>query len=237
MNVLIPMAGLGSRFSYAGYALPKPMILMNGKPMLERVMENLYHPSCRYTIVINEKQIQKIDVEKIVRQITNNFEIVVLDYVPKGPAMSCLQAKILDDEPLMIINCDQIIMDFDWKIFNYFIKTKKPEAILGVFHNTSPKNSYVKLNEKGEVVLVKEKAVISNMATTGLHFWTRGGLFLNSVKQMIDAHDTTNGEFYVAPSFNYLPKGAVILPFAFNLHCPIGTPSDLEFFIQKYYEI
>jgi hypothetical protein len=119
------------------------------------------------------------------KQITNNFEIVVLDYVPNGPAMSCLQAKILDDEPLMIINCDQIVMDFDWKIFNYFIKTKKPEAILGVFHNTSPKNSYVKLNEKGEVVLVKEKAVISNMATTGLHFWTRGGLFLNSVKQMI----------------------------------------------------
>jgi hypothetical protein len=63
----------------------------------------------------------------------------------------------------------------------------------------------------------------------------KGKHFVESAKAMVEAGDTHNQEYYVAPSYNYLIKdGKKILPFFYNLHFPIGTPEDLEFYQETY---
>ena len=93
----------------------------------------------------------------------------------------------------------------------------------------------MKLDPHGEVTEIKEKIVISNIATNGLHFWKNGKDFVYSAKEMINAEERYNNEFYIAPSYNYLIKtNKKILPYFYNLHFPIGTPEDLKIYQNLY---
>lgn len=232
-NIVIPMAGLGKRFSDAGYTVPKPFLPMHeGETMIEAVVSNLgrSHNFC-YTFVVNGLQIDTRELSaKLDRQFID-YQIKEITYVPYGPAHSAWLAKNLIDAelPLIITNCDQIIEDFNIYAFNEFCKVKEADGVIGVFHSCSPKNSYIELGEDNKVIRVKEKEVISRIATNGFHWWKRGSYFIDSVELMSNYKDTVNNEYYVAPSYNYmLQKGMKVLPYWFNLHYPIGTPEDYE---------
>lgn len=218
LNILIPMAGRGARF--LEYEKPKPFIDVLGKTMIERVIENI--GKANYTFIT----LKYYELPGLV---------IVSDSVTEGPACSALLAKdyIDNDTPLIIVNCDQIIRDFDLSKFLEF--SSECDGVLGCFISHSPKNSYVKLDANGCVIDVKEKIVISNIATNGLHYWRKGSMFVTSAMKMIEAGDRYNNEFYIAPTYNYLIKdGGVVKPYFFNLHCPIGTPEDLEAYKLKY---
>lgn len=219
LNILIPMAGRGMRFKE--YERPKPFIDVLGKPMIQRVIENI--GEANYIFITHSKYYELPGL------------VIISDQVTEGPACSALLALdwINNDQPLIIVNCDQIIRDFDLSKFLEF--AEDCDGVLGCFISHSPKNSYVKLDANGLVTEVKEKIVISNIATNGLHYWKRGSLFVDSANKMIEANDRYNNEFYIAPTYNYMIKdGAVIKPYFFNLHCPIGTPEDLEAYKLKY---
>mgnify|MGYP000155918712 CR=1 FL=1 len=125
--------------------------------------------------------------------------------------------------------------DFDVNKLLEFSKVNDADGILGAFISTSKKNSYMKLDPQGEVTEIKEKIVISNTATNGLHFWNNGKDFISSAKEMIEAGERYNNEFYIAPTYNYLVKnGKKILPYFYNLHFPIGTPEDLNKYKELY---
>lgn len=131
--------------------------------------------------------------------------------------------------PLIITNCDQIIEDFKFDFFKSFCDINDLDGCLGVFHSCSPKNSYIKISDNNEVINIKEKEVISNIATNGLHWWRKGLYFIESVNQMKRNKDTVNGEYYVAPSYNYMiQRGMRVMPYWYNMHYPIGTPKDYE---------
>lgn len=231
IHVLIPMAGIGKRFSDMGYKESKPFLPMGKKTMIEMVVENLRHPDMHFIFVVNIKTINVALLRKKLSKILGDFDIVEIDYVPQGSAMSCMEAKDLinNDTPLIAVNCDQIIEDFDYTAFKRFCDFYQPDGILGTFYSTSPKNSYVKINDQNEVTETKEKVVISNLATNGLHYWKKGKYFVDSVEEMVQGSDALNGEYYVAPSYNYLiQKGMKIMPYHFNMHFPIGIPEDYE---------
>lgn len=235
INVVIPMAGLGKRFSDCGYKLPKPFLPLGNKTMIECVIDNLNQSGHHYfyfTFVINMNQIDVGEFEDKLKKIPNlNYQIVFIDFLPQGPAESALLGVEKTDIslPLIITNCDQIIEDYNFELFSKFCKVNAVDGVLGTFHSSSPKNSYVKLSDTNEVIDVKEKEVISNVATNGFHWWKRGLYFIESVNQMRRNEDTVNGELFVAPSFNYMIKsGMKVMPFHFNLHYPIGTPTDYE---------
>jgi NDP-sugar pyrophosphorylase family protein len=165
-----------------------------------------------------------------------NYKVVIAHNKTEGPACSCLLAKELinNDSPLIIVNCDQIILDFNIDNLLKFALYNNADGILGTFHSTSSKNSYIKLGDDLRVQEIKEKIVISNIATNGLHFWKHGKFFVESAEKMIEANDRYSNEFYVAPSYNYLIKqGKTILPYYYNLHYPIGVPEDLNSFIEN----
>ena len=231
-NVLIPMAGEGRRFKDAGYTEPKPMIDVLGEPMIRAATDCFALQDCGdwWFKIITVSSLQ-YSVESALGEgnVTNCF----VGITTEGPACTALIAKplIVSSEPLIIVNCDQVIKD-QWVLdFAEFCDIHKADVVLGCFLSTSPKNSYVRVNDDGQIIEVREKEVISNIATNGLHWFRRGSDFVRAAEKMIAADDRVNGEFYIAPSVNYLiAEGLKVMPFFFNLHFPIGTPEDL----QKY---
>lgn len=234
MNILIPMAGAGSRFEKAGYTFPKPLIEINGKPMIQAVVENL-NIDANYIYIVQKSHRDKYNLDTLLNFITPKCSILDVENITEGAACTALLAKNLinNNEPLIITNCDQITEDLNINNIIKFAKINGSDGILGVFKSISTKNSYVKINENFEIIEVKEKIVISNDATTGFHFWKHGSMFVESAIDMIKNNESYNNEFYVAPTFNYLIKNnKKIHPYYFNLHFPVGTPEDIYKFIN-----
>jgi dTDP-glucose pyrophosphorylase len=239
MNILIPMAGLGTRFSSSHPDKIKPLIEVCGEPMIQKVLKNLNQQEDINFIIITLKIIsENQEFIKILKNLNIKYTLINIDEKTDGPACTCLLAKeYIKDEPLIIVNCDQIILDFNLKNLLNFSKLNDADGVIGVFHSNSRKNSYVKLGEDLTIQEVREKIVISNIATNGLHFWKNGNDFIKSAEEMISKDDRYSNEFYVAPSYNYMIKnGKKILPYYYNLHYPIGIPEDLIYFEKYIYE-
>jgi dTDP-glucose pyrophosphorylase len=235
IKVLIPMAGRGKRFTDAGYGVPKPLTDVLGQSMIEAVVKNL-HIDGEYIFIIQKQHQEDYVLADTLKQIVAGCTVFEVDSVTEGPACTALLAEeYIDNSPLIIANCDQIIDDFDIEHLIKFSEINNADGVLGAFVSTSNKNSYVKLNEQGYVSEIREKIVISNIATNGLHYWRRGTDFIQSAKEMIQANEKYNGEFYIAPTYNYLIKNSkIILPYFYNLHFPIGTPEDLSRYTLQF---
>ena len=235
INVIIPMAGAGKRFSDVGYTIPKPFIPVFGKPMVQAVVENL-NIDGKHIFIIQKQHSVGNNLQTFLKSLKPECVIIEIDELTEGPACTALLAEEhVDDNPLIIVNCDQIIHDFDVTKLLEFCDKNEADGILGAFLSSSKKNSYMKIDPQGEVTEIKEKIVISNIATNGLHFWKNGKDFVSSAKEMIKAGERYNNEFYIAPTYNYLIKdGKKILPFFYNLHWPIGVPEDLNNYKKLY---
>ena len=235
MNVVIPMAGDGTRFSDAGYTTPKPFIPVFGKPMIQAVVENL-NIDCRFIFIIRKKHSGSNDLQTFLDSIKPGCIVIEIDELTEGSACTALLAEeYIDETPLLITNCDQIMRDFDINKLTEFAEKNEADGVLGAFISSSTKNSYMKLDENACITELKEKIVISNTASNGLHFWKCGKDFVSSTKEMIKNNERYNNEFYVAPTYNYLIKdGKKILPYFYNLHYAIGTPDDLNKYISLY---
>lgn len=224
LQILIPAAGRGTRFNGSEFIEPKPLIYWNNKNMIQHVVENFSKDINNLIVIKREEH----DYE-----LNNDVKIISIDYTTDGPASTCALSKDiinLDDE-LIITNCDQIIKDWNQDLFLSY--ARKYDGVLGCFISNSPKNSYVKVNDDNLVTEVKEKVVISNIATNGLHYWKKAKYFFESYQKMVNNNDKTNNEFYVAPTYNYLlSESYKIGIYMFNQHYPIGTPEDLK----KYFE-
>lgn len=233
MNIIIPMAGSGSRFKEKGYDLPKPLIDTKGKPMIQAVIENL-NTDANYIFILQKEHCEKWKLDSLLFSIKPKCKIIKINKLTEGPACTALLAeKYLKNSELIIVNCDQIIKDYNTKYLQEFAEINNADGVIGAFISSSKKNSYVKLDSNGEIIQIEEKIVISNIATNGLHYWKKSEDFVKSAKKMIDNNHRYNNEFYIAPTYNYMVKdGKKVLPFFYNLHLPIGTPEDLEKYIS-----
>jgi dTDP-glucose pyrophosphorylase len=240
LNILIPMAGTGSRFSKSHPNQIKPLINIVDRSMIEMALSNLNQLDGINFIIVTTKKIgENQEFINVLKKLNLKYQLILIEELTKGPASTCLLAKefIDNDDPLIIANCDQYIIDFNLRNLIDFANINSADGVIGVFHSNSKKNSYVKLAEDFTVQEIKEKIVISNIATNGLHFWKHGKDFISSSEQMVSLNDKYSNEFYVAPSYNYLIKeGKKIIPFYYNLHCPIGIPEDLISFEEKIYD-
>ena len=234
LNILIPMAGLGSRFSSQGYAFPKPLIEVLGKPMIQLVVENL-NIDGQYTFIVLKEHIEKYNIDKMLKLIKPDCNVVVTDGITEGAASTTLLAKefINNENPLIIANSDQYIEWNPREIIYSFINKKIDGGIL-TFPSTHPKWSYAKINEEGDVVEVAEKNPISNHATVGVYFWMKGKDYVSSAEQMIDKNIRVNNEFYVCPVYNQaIENGKKINIKDIHKMWGIGTPEDLDTFLRE----
>ena len=234
MNILVPMAGLGSRFP--SFLTPKPLIDVNGKPMIQKAIESM-GISGNYIFIIRSEHIEQFNLSERISELYPKSTIISVDYVTEGPACTALLAeKFIDnDKPLIIANCDQI-MHWDSETFNSFCSNYPHDGFVVTYFANTNKNSYAKIDKNGFVVYMKEKEIISNISTNGIHYWKHGSLFINSVHEMIKANDRApNGEFYIAPSYNYLiEKGCKIGIFHIpnEQHWAVGTEEDLDLYLR-----
>jgi beta-phosphoglucomutase-like phosphatase (HAD superfamily)/dTDP-glucose pyrophosphorylase len=229
LNVLIPMAGLGSRFKDAGYVFPKPLVEVDGKPMIQAVVESI-GVNATYTYIVQKEHYEKYNLSYLLNLITPDCNIVQVGGVTEGAAVTCLLAKeyIDNESPLILANSDQIV-EWNSRQFIYDLMTKNADGGIATFESTHPKWSYAKVNSDGLVTEVAEKKPISNIATVGIYYWKHGSDFVKYAEQMIDKDIRTNNEFYVCPVFNEAIADNKRV-FASNIKkmWGIGTPEDLN---------
>ena len=233
MNVLIPMAGAGSRFEQAGYTFPKPLIDVNGKPMIQRVVDNL-NIDARHIFIVQKSHYEKYALKHMLNLITPNCEIVQVEGMTEGAACTTLLAKefIDNDEPLVLANSDQYV-EWDSNQFMYSAMADDIDGSILTFEATHPKWSYARLNDDGFVVEVAEKKPISKHATVGVYFWRRGSDYVKSAESMINKNIRVNNEFYVCPVYNEaLLDGARVKTFHIDKMWGLGTPEDLDVFLK-----
>jgi HAD superfamily hydrolase (TIGR01509 family) len=237
MNVLIPMAGAGTRFVNAGYTFPKPLIEVNGKPMIQVVVENL-NIEANYTFIVQKKHYEKYSLQYLLNLIAPNCNIVQVDGITEGAACTTILAKkfIDNDSPLVMANSDQFV---EWNS-NECLYAFNADGIDGgivSFKATHPKWSYARLGEDGFVSEVAEKKPISDNATVGIYFWRRGSDYVKYAEQMIEKNIRTNNEFYVCPVFNEaIQDGKKIRIKEIEKMWGIGTPEDLNYFLEHHKE-
>jgi HAD superfamily hydrolase (TIGR01509 family) len=235
MNVLIPMAGAGSRFEAAGYTFPKPLIEVDGKPMIQVVVENL-NIDAKHIFIVQKEHYEKYNLRYLLNLITNNnCDIVQVEGVTEGAACTTLLAQEFIDngDPLVIANSDQFV-EWDSNEFMYSMIADNIDGGILSFEATHPKWSFAKLDEEGYVSEVAEKKPISNIATVGIYYWRKGSDYVKYASQMIEKDIRTNNEFYVCPVFNEaIEDNKKIKVFPIKEMLGLGTPEDLNRFLDR----
>jgi HAD superfamily hydrolase (TIGR01509 family) len=234
MNVLIPMAGAGSRFQQAGYTFPKPLIDVEGKPMIQVVVDNL-NIEATYIYVVQKEHREKYNLDTLLNLITPNCKIVEVDGLTEGAACTTLLAKeyINNDEPLVMANSDQFV-EWDSNEFMYKMIEQKVDGGILTFTATHPKWSFAKVDEYGYVTEVAEKNPISDIATVGVYYWAKGSDYVKYAEQMIGKNIRTNNEFYTCPTFNEaIGDGKKIKTFNIDKMWGLGTPEDLKYYLEN----
>jgi HAD superfamily hydrolase (TIGR01509 family) len=234
-NILIPMAGAGSRFSLAGYTFPKPLIEVNNKPMIQVVIENL-NIKANFIYIVQKEHYEKYNLKYLLNLITPNCKIVQVDGVTEGAACTTLLAKeyINNNKHLLIANSDQFV-EWDSNSFYYSMTNDNLDGGILTFKATHPKWSFVKLNENGYITEIAEKKPISDIATVGIYYWNKGSDYVKYAEQMIEKNIRVNNEFYVAPVYNEaISDGLKFKPYNIEKMWGLGTPEDLKNYSEHF---
>lgn len=240
INIIIPMAGAGTRFANAGYEKPKPFIDVAGKPMIARVLDNLAYADARYILIARKDHLEK--ERELVAEIEREYKatFIPINKLTEGTACTVLYARnfLKNDAPVMIANSDQIV---DMRIGDFIedcaTRTLDGSILTFVDIHKDPKWSFAKIDASGMVSEVREKVVISSYATVGIYLYAKGHEFIDCAIQMIIENDRVNGEFYTCPTYNYaIQQGRKIgiYNIEFEQMHGIGTPEDLNTYLGKY---
>tara|TARA_B110001452_G_scaffold182276_1_gene153112 strand:- start:980 stop:1738 length:759 start_codon:yes stop_codon:yes gene_type:complete len=238
MNVLIPMAGAGSRFKKERYKTPKPLILVNQKPMVVEATNHL--PKSEKQIYICRKEHledDKIDIE--IKKDYSNSKFISIDYLTEGQASTCLLAKkeINNDEELIIGACDNGMI---WEEEKFLSEKKQADCLVWTFRNNvtvinNPEAyGWVEINDRNEAKRVSVKVPISKYpisdhAIVGTFWFQKGKYFVDAAEKMILKNRRINNEFYVDECINDLIEaGLIVKVFEVNKYICWGTPNDLK---------
>jgi len=233
INIVIPMAGRGSRFFEMGYDKPKPMIDVCGAPMIKRVIDSLSakKTKCNFIFIALQEHL-----DNGLQKYLDNYGIIIpLKVITEGAACTTLMAfrEINNNIPLVIANCDQYLF---WDFDNFIDEASSVDGCITTFNSTNPHHSYAKV-KNNLVVQVAEKVVISDKACAGIYYYKKGSVYIENVVMMIAKNIRTNNEFYIAPAYNELIQnnGKVkIYEIDNNNKHMLGTPNELEIFIEKF---
>ena len=233
LNIVVPMAGEGSRFAKAGYTFPKPLIEVHQKPMIQLVVENLGLRG-KFIFIVRKEHLKKYNLGSFLNVIAPNCKVIAIENITEGAACTVLLAKkyINNSKPLIISNSDQYI---EWSpsetMYNFY--SKKVDGGILVFNATHPKWSYAKTDKNNNVKKVAEKKVISNKATVGVYYWKHGKDFVKYAEGMIKKNIRVNNEFYVCPVYNEAIKDKKKIRIS-NVRSMwgLGTPEDLDYFLK-----
>lgn len=238
INILIPMAGAGSRFKAEGYELPKPFIDVNGKMMIERVLDGVNYPNAHYTLII-QKQFEEDNAEQL-KKLSSEYHVafISVERLTQGASCTALAAHeiINNNLPVIFADSDNI---FDNQTFKSFVDdclTRRLDGSLLTFNTNKECYSYAQTDNNGFVTKTREKEVISNHAITGVYMFARGADFVKSAIDMMIYGDKAKNEFYMSNVYNYAAqRGLKIGVYDISdsdWNC-VGTPQQLSEYLEK----
>ena len=237
VNVIIPAAGEGSKFRNVGWRKPKPFIDINGRAMLEHVIDNVVPDGFAPTVLLRREHMKACsdDVE-VLRK--TGCAIQEVDEMTEGAACTVLIARDIydNDFPMIVANSDQWV-EFDCREFVEDCLSRNLDGSILVFRDKDrdPKWSFAKVDHAGLVTEVAEKNPISDLATAGIYLFRRGSDFVRSAVDMIARNDRVRNEFYTCPVYNHMIRSGLrigvyeVPPEAMN---GLGTPEDLNAYLK-----
>lgn len=237
LNIVVPMAGRGSRFASAGFLDPKPLIPIHGIPMIRWVIKNLT-PNLphKFIFVAQQEHVAKYNLNEKLFAWAPDCSVISIDGITSGAATTVLAARSIIDseEPLVVANSDQWVKA-DIGTFLAFLRDGETDGSIMTMEADDPKWSFAEVSPSGQVIRVVEKEVISNLATVGIYGFTRGSDFVKFADEMIRDNFTVNGEHYVAPVYNWMIQaGKKISSHSIGSESQdmygLGIPGDLKIF-------
>lgn len=238
MKIIIPMAGEGSRFTKAGFSLPKPLIDVEGKPMIQKVIENLPFDA-EFIFLVRTEHLNDYRLEPVLSTATSGkCKIVPVSGLTEGAVCTVLLAKDLinTSEPIIISNCDEI-MEYSVTNFKTMLFLSDPQTdFIWVFQSPdlNPKWSFARIDSYGRIVQVAEKQPISYNATCGVYYWGQGSTFVSCAEEMVRKNVRVKNEFYICPVYNEgISVGRKVFPFFVEKMWGLGTPKDLDAYLNR----
>lgn len=239
MNIVIPMAGLGSRFKQAGFNITKPLIQVAYQPMYRHAVDCLpLEQASKLIFIILENEFTNQLIDDISNHYSANYTINILPHITHGQAESILKSiDHLDlEKPTLIHNCDTYFSsNVDWRTI---INSKDIDGAIVLFESSEPRWSYAKLNkEKTKIIDIREKEVISNFASTGTYYFHNSQQFATYLHRLIDKNLRERDEFYISTVYKLMLKANKhVIPLWANqeISC-FGTPFDLVNSLNKLY--
>jgi NDP-sugar pyrophosphorylase family protein len=238
LNIVLPIAGRGSRFAVAGYTLPKPLIPVHGEPMIAAVARNVRpdRPH-RFIFVTLREHLEHAGMGAALEAAAPGSVVVPVDQVTEGAACTVLLARQYIDstDSLMLANSDQWV-DLDVNDYLDAMDRQRADGLIMTMKADDPKWSFVGVDRSGYATRVVEKEVISEEATVGIYNFKHGRDFVRAADRMIAKNLRVNNEFYVAPVYNELiAEGARIAIYNVGREGDgmygLGIPSDLDKFL------
>jgi len=234
IQVLMPMAGLGSRFQNEGVTILKPLIKVGDCPMYKRAIHSLLVDGLELSLFFVIKDQDQIN-HQFGDCLKNDFpkaKIIMLPQMTRGSLETCYQsASFLDFSlPLVILDCD---FEFKSQDFISYMQTSTPEHAAGAlvsFDSQNPRYSYARI-ENEEVIETAEKKVISSHALAGAYYFTRAKYFFDEASEVLKESSEMTSEinFYIAPLYNrLLKKDKIIKFFKLDQYKSFGTPEELQ---------
>lgn len=245
LQILIPMAGLGSRFQKEGYKISKPLIPVSGKEMVVQAVDSLPKAE-NYTFVLREEHLKDSNIKTLLEKEFNIKSLISVAETTEGQACTCLLAKDeLDLEaPLLIAACDNAVV-MDYQKFDDLTKSDTQVAPF-VFKNYFNANRFpqmygwVKSDKQDNVENVSVKVPLSenvkeDYGIVGAFYFKKAKYFLEAAYDMIEKNQRVNNEFYVDTLINNAVElGFNTKIFLIDKYICWGTPNDLKSY--EYWE-
>lgn len=237
IQLIIPLAGDGTRFMDK-YSVPKPLIKIGDESMISLAFRTLDIPYKKVFFIIRSSQDKEKVITKELNKICPDSKIIGVEKLTDGPCCTAFLAAthLEENEPLIIANCDQV-MNWSGSRFVRYCENEDYDGVVVTYHESTPKNSYALLDEHGNVEKIYEKKQVSNVSLNGIHYWKKAKYFIESAKKMFENDDRTNGEFYIAPTYNYMINTGLkvgIFHIPNQQHHAIGTTEDLEIYLDNH---
>jgi dTDP-glucose pyrophosphorylase len=237
INVVVPMAGAGSRFAAAGYAKPKPFVDVAGRTMIERVLDGLRLDDAHYTLIIRSEFRAACgeDLDRLSR--ASGCAFMEVERLTQGAACTALAAReiIQNGLPAVFADSDNLFDNGAFRAFVADAVKRRLDGSLLTFRSADPKFSFAKVGPDGLVTETREKEAISDRAVAGAYYFARGRDFADCATDMMIYGDRAQNEFYMSSVYNHAIRRGLKIG-AFDIEqdqwrC-LGTPELLEAYLD-----
>jgi len=242
MKVIIPMSGMSSRFSATGYTIPKYMIEIDGKKVIEHIVD-LYPKDSEFLFIINDKHEKETDIVSLLENLVENKTIVTVPRHKRGPVFSVANfLYLIDDDEQVIVNYCDFSIDWDYDNFREFVDTTECDGCVICYTGFHPhmlgsdNYAFCRTDKSNKILEVREKQPftddkMSEFASAGNYYFRKGRYIKKYFRQLMDEDININGEYYVSLIYNLLIHDDLTsLVYEVPHMLQWGTPFDLDIY-------